>query len=150
MKLGLSLLCQRRFIILAIFAALLNLLAVSAPAARAANAPFLVKDLTPSGSTSFQEFIDLNGTLYFTADTDGDSRLELWASDGSSEGTRMLQPTGVKVEIDPRELITLNDKLFFSGDDKAHGRTLWTSDGTPNGTVLVKNIAPQGHADIST
>ena len=36
--------------------------------------------------------------------------------------------------------------LFFSADDGVNGHELWRSDGTPGGTVLVKDIRP-GAAD---
>jgi ELWxxDGT repeat protein len=36
----------------------------------------------------------------------------------------------------------VNGTLFFSADDGIHGESLWKSDGTPGGTVMVKNINP--------
>jgi ELWxxDGT repeat protein len=36
----------------------------------------------------------------------------------------------------------LGDRLFFQAYDSTHGRELWVTDGTPEGTVLVKAINP--------
>ena len=43
---------------------------------------------------------------------------------------------------DPRRMIVLNQKIFFQATTNEHGRELWMSDGTANGTVLVKDIRP--------
>lgn len=40
----------------------------------------------------------------------------------------------------PVHLIPLGDKLLFSADDGLHGPELWISDGTPEGTNLLKDI----------
>ncbi|WP_110519782.1 ELWxxDGT repeat protein [Herpetosiphon llansteffanensis] len=42
----------------------------------------------------------------------------------------------------PYELVMVNDTLFFTAEDELHGRELWASDGTENGTHLVKDIEP--------
>ncbi len=42
----------------------------------------------------------------------------------------------------PAGLTAFDGALFFTADDGVHGRTLWTSDGTARGTVLVKDISP--------
>jgi ELWxxDGT repeat protein len=40
----------------------------------------------------------------------------------------------------------LNNRLFFYAEDDAHGRELWTSDGTEAGTQVFKDINPEaGH-----
>jgi len=36
----------------------------------------------------------------------------------------------------------VNGTLFFAADDGMTGRELWKTDGTPEGTVLVKDINP--------
>ena len=48
----------------------------------------------------------------------------------------------VKGGLNPRYLTNANGILFFSADDGAHGRELWTSDGSEAGTVRVKDILP--------
>src|ERR1043166_7301895 len=45
-------------------------------------------------------------------------------------------PTG----INPANMTRFGDELFFAGEDPVHGSELWKSDGTPEGTVLVKDI----------
>jgi ELWxxDGT repeat protein len=39
-------------------------------------------------------------------------------------------------------LARFNNILFFTADDGIHGRELWKSDGTPAGTLMLKDITP--------
>jgi len=86
----------------------------------------------------------VGNTLYFSAN-DGFSGIELWKSDGTSEGTVLLK--NIKEDgflspkhSHPKELININGTLYFSADDGVNGRELWKSNGTETGTVLLKNI----------
>jgi ELWxxDGT repeat protein len=69
--------------------------------------------------------------------------VELWVSDGTAEGTRML-----KRFDDPDSIAAVgglcgwNGKLAFRGWDPLHGSELWMSDGTPEGTWVVKDLMP--------
>src|SRR5262245_16256098 len=44
----------------------------------------------------------------------------------------------------PGSLVNVNGTLFFAADDGVHGRELWKSDGTAAGTVMLKDINPNG------
>jgi ELWxxDGT repeat protein len=76
-------------------------------------------DLTPVGSTLFFE---ANGGL--------------WVSDGTDSGTKMIR----NINVD--QLTNAGGRLFFFGDDGAHGSEPWISDGTVAGTVMLKDINP--------
>lgn len=74
---------------------------------------------------------------YFAA-TDDDHGTELWVTDGTKEGTRMvadiLPGSG---SSSPAWLCRLNDKVLFSAYTDDCGRQLWVSDGTEEGTVQI-------------
>ncbi|HYO54798.1 ELWxxDGT repeat protein, partial [Archangium sp.] len=42
----------------------------------------------------------------------------------------------------PSRLTPAGDTLFFTAHDSVHGRELWKTDGTPEGTLLVKDLFP--------
>lgn len=49
----------------------------------------------------------------------------------------------VQEDLDPEEFgVFLNDKVFFTADSNVVGRELWRTDGTEEGTTIVKDINP--------
>ncbi len=42
----------------------------------------------------------------------------------------------------PRDFVVAGDLVFFTADDGEHGRELWRTDGTPGGTVLLRDSVP--------
>lgn len=95
----------------------------------------MVKDINPGSNTSVyweSGFVngDLivihQGELYFSADDGGTYGVEVWRSDGTSEGTR------IAVDINPGsnsswpvQYVSVGEKLFFQGVTSDQGRQLW-------------------------
>jgi ELWxxDGT repeat protein len=49
----------------------------------------------------------------------------------------------------PANLVVSNGQLFFTADDGVNGIALWKTDGTEDGTELVKDIDPATPAATS-
>ena len=116
----------------------------------------LVKEINSTGYNSFDEdseTISVNGTLFFSAN-DGIHGFELWKSDGTESGTKMVKDIyeGSKGsmwnETNFTTFYEINDKLYFLADDGVHGRELWVSDGTSDGTKLVWDVLPGASSSL--
>jgi ELWxxDGT repeat protein len=85
----------------------------------------------------------LSDRLIFGAN-DGRS-WSLWSTDGAESRTALLSPVGFTWSLDSVNVSALfHGSLFFSGDDGVHGVELWRTDGTPDGTRMVKDIGVPG------
>ena len=74
--------------------------------------------------------------LFFSVNTGPEKTL--WRSDGTEAGTIQIEGVSPVMEAGSE---SLDGKLFFAGNDEAHGWELWSSDGTEAGTNLVTDLA---------
>ncbi|MEM6705603.1 MAG: ELWxxDGT repeat protein [Acidobacteriota bacterium] len=79
------------------------------------------------------------GDEFFFVATDGLHGYELWRSDGSTAGTRMVRDlcSGLCSSM-PQRLSVVNDRLYFVAWTTEAVSELWTSDGTAQGTVRLE------------
>ncbi|NLE36881.1 MAG: hypothetical protein GX621_02535, partial [Pirellulaceae bacterium] len=104
---------------------------------------------TYPNSSNPANLVNVGGTLFFTA-YDDDHGWELWTSDGTESGTRLVKDifTGTFTDTDgtypnsstPSQLTDVDGVLYFVADDGTHGLELWKSDGTEAGTTMVEDI----------
>jgi large repetitive protein len=89
-------------------------------------------------------FAVLGRTLFFMGAHPATGH-ELWRSDGTVAGTRLVKDINPGAgDSFPLELTVLNGRVFFQAYDNASGSELWVSDGVPDGpgTYRVKDIRP--------
>jgi ELWxxDGT repeat protein len=116
----------------------------------------MIADILPGANGSldndysFLGFTALGNKVLFPAG-DGVHGRELWISDGTAAGTRLLRDMTPGVNKGTWDdsyayLTTLGDRTFFRGYDSAHGYALWVTDGTDVGTMLFPdpNAGPIG------
>jgi ELWxxDGT repeat protein len=85
----------------------------------------------------------IGAKAYFAAD-DGIHGMELWVSNGTEAGTKLLKDI-IPGEGSgfPRSITMVHaDIIYFAAETPAHGRELWKTNGTSAGTMMVKDIFP--------
>lgn len=111
----------------------------------------IVADATPGTqgtqkrSSNPRQFTNVGSTVYFVAEptvaTPNEYRTELWRTTGTNSST--IQLTYSSQEDGIHSLIDVSGTLFFSGNGE-----LIKSNGTIEGTVLVKNINDFGSGSV--
>ncbi|HEY0607103.1 MAG TPA: ELWxxDGT repeat protein [Herpetosiphonaceae bacterium] len=112
---------------------LLAFVVAQAPSSEAQSTAVLVKDLNPVTDSSAPVHLQkIGSTLYFFAD-DGIHDHELWRSDGTAAGTRLVKdllPGWASPAV--HASLVVGSSLFFIARD-----SLWRSDGTEAGSMLL-------------
>lgn len=104
------------------------------------HAQTLIADIWPGGESSApKEFANAEGTVFFAAD-DGATGIELWKSDGTPDGTRLVKDINPTGHSEPSWITAVGDRVFFRADDGVHGEEIWVSDGTEEGTYLTRDV----------
>ncbi|HEX3527563.1 MAG TPA: ELWxxDGT repeat protein [Thermoanaerobaculia bacterium] len=103
--------------------------------------------------------VQVNGGLIVFAADDGTAGRELWATDGSRAGTRLVRDINpgrsnvppapecssrstTGLPSDPQGFVRFRQGALFTADDGVHGRELWWTDGTWQGTRRVADLRP--------
>ncbi len=85
-------------------------------------------------------FTALGNRLFFATQLD-DSGRELWTSNGTPAGTKMVTDLNPGASSsNPGSVVAMGNAVYFRADDGEEGSELWKSNGTPAGTERVKDI----------
>ncbi|PZU83602.1 MAG: hypothetical protein DI529_12375 [Chryseobacterium sp.] len=106
----------------------------------------ILKNINPSGTAYPQNFyysVTL-GKTFFSAN--GGEGQELWMTDGTESGTKLVKDintVSATAGSGPNNFVEYNGKVYFSASDgSTTGNELWVTDGTEQGTSLVKDLFP--------
>ncbi|SDG54396.1 T9SS type A sorting domain-containing protein [Epilithonimonas hungarica] len=107
------------------------------------NNTFKVKDLNEDTYSSYVNTLfgkTIGDKLFFSY------RNNIYVSDGTTEGTIKIP----NVTLVNNQFTSLNNKVYFFGNSALYGQELWSSDGTQNGTQIVKDLNPGSGSSVGT
>ena len=100
-----------------------------------------------SGNSSVFASLTPSGLLGFFVHDDGANGSELWNTDGTPAGTKMVKniaPGGISGvgQLTFGYSVPAKNGIVFLADDGVTGQEVWFSDGTETGTQLLKEFSP--------
>ncbi|WP_435414846.1 T9SS type A sorting domain-containing protein [Polaribacter aestuariivivens] len=109
----------------------------------------LLKDINKTGNLDSKPKFQttLNGKVYFAADDNVHGR-ELFVFDGATTTLVKDIYPGFN-SSNPYDFYVLNDKIIFKAYTLENGLEFWITDGTESGTVLLKDINPNGNGFLN-
>ncbi|MBL7811020.1 MAG: T9SS type A sorting domain-containing protein [Bacteroidetes bacterium] len=103
-----------------------------------------------NASSNPSDFMKANGKLFFVAD-DGNAGRELWLTDGTQAGTRMVHEINTGSSGTAMSLLgELNNRLLFSATTSAYGNEIWSTDGTDTGTHMLQDLYVNSGAGVNS
>jgi ELWxxDGT repeat protein len=96
------------------------------------------KDITPNAGSNFAPdgLTAVDGTLLFSAN-DTIHGYELWSSDGTPDGTVLIQDINVGgADSNPSHFTRIGATIFFSAQASATGQELWAMEYQSYGVYL--------------
>jgi ELWxxDGT repeat protein len=99
----------------------------------------MIKDINPAGGSGPSNITLWNNIIFFTA-YDG-ATTELWRSNGFGTQTYVVKDLTPSAGVSSYpSFLTPANALFFVANDGTHTGALFKTDGTANGTTLVKDV----------
>lgn len=124
---------------------------------------FYESDGTPGGTTSFAEIRDSEATPYVTSPPQiasiNDQLICPVTTVASGMELAIVSATGKEIikdinaglnGSDPHNFYTFNNMLYFAANDGLNGMEVWTTDGTPANTQMLKNIVEGTASGVTT
>lgn len=103
-----------------------------------AEGTVLVTDLNPGDlDCDFEPFTTLNNKVVFKANNHPDSQEELFVSDGTQSGTRLLKAIGGTKGSDPKEITAFNGDVYFTATAADDSYRVYKTNGNANNLTLM-------------
>jgi len=94
----------------------------------------------PAGDPPISLPVPETGLVFFSAGAEAaQPDYELWATDGTPQGTRLVKDVNPEGPSNPSHMAALGGQLVFLADTP-QGPELWRSDGTASGTFLMLRL----------
>lgn len=110
------------------------------------NGTHLLKDINLySSPVQYLDFVPAGNITYFPAGFQSANGIELWSTDGTEANTKMIKDlshsnSGILDGRGYLSSVALNNKLIFVGNDGSTGNEPFITDGTEEGTHIIKDI----------